>query len=289
MKVLSLICFVFLIASDVTTAFNARLERTPTKSRRRSSLLYRTTDQDEDDSLSSSASAAVVHTGKNARKTSKTSYPDLWKQDNTHALKISSSQWSREWQDSFARNGLVDFCPPLIDSLDCLIVGGGNGNPFGGDWSRMLRSSSSEDTYHSPFNANVDMKQAKQNTLSPWISPMVSDLVHEKGQYDCLLDGGGHFNAALQDTTASSIVQATLLLQQATHLLKEHGIYIVRTDATLPPHVQEYLCEVGAMLGLQWQFGLDGLSNHNQVVSVARKYFTGEMPSWGKLSTHLKP
>jgi hypothetical protein len=43
------------------------------------------------------------------------------------------------------------------------------------------------------------------------------------------------------------------------------------------------------MLGMQWQFELDGISDQDMKVSVARRYFTGELPSVGKLATVKRP
>ena len=79
-------------------------------------------------------------------------------------------------------------------------------------------------------------------------------------------------------------IQASVILQEATRVLKEHGIYVIVTQEPIPLHVQEYLLQVGDVIGLQWQFGLDGLSGDEQSISVARKYFTGELPSFGKLA-----
>ena len=37
----------------------------------------------------------------------------------------TNSLWNLAWHDSFVRNGLSDFVPPLTDSLNVLVVGGG--------------------------------------------------------------------------------------------------------------------------------------------------------------------
>ena len=48
---------------------------------------------------------------------------------------------------------------------------------------------------------------------------------------------------------------------------------------------RDMLEEYGLEAGLEWQFELDGISD-GQVVSVARRFCTGEMPKVGRLSRY---
>lgn len=216
--------------------------------------------------------------------------PMASRQDNAlawDAKALQVSAWSQEWHDSFARNGLVDFVPPLTDSLDCLIVGQDEDGFL--DWNYKIAG-------HSTANEDTSTETPTMSLSLPWDVSVLTDLAPDDNasdkSYDCLLDGG-RMDSALQEEEAScGVIQATLMLQQATCMLKEHGIYVVKSAANglmAQSHVQEYLRQVGGMLGLQWHFGLDGLSHETQMISVARKYENGEMPSFGKLSTVKMP
>jgi hypothetical protein len=47
------------------------------------------------------------------------SVPTLWQT----AFESDSSHWTQEWHDSFLRNGLADFVPPVNSNVKCLLLG----------------------------------------------------------------------------------------------------------------------------------------------------------------------
>ena len=75
----------------------------------------------------------------------------------------------------------------------------------------------------------------------------------------------------------------TQLLLEATKRIREHGVYILQSPP-LDDVTKKYLTNIGDLLGLQWQWDLDGISDESLSVSVARKYFVGELPTMGKLA-----
>ena len=224
-------------------------------------------------------------------------------------LQVETELWSKEWHDSFLRNGFVDFVPPLSEKLDCMVIGDGISMPLP-PWQdgtknldavkskHVLRHSSvDQSTIEQEISAQLKLEKRQHQNLEddghPYsdsdltkldsISAMGKSLLDFEGKYDCLFDHGW-MEAALRMGSHQGAIQASVILQEATRVLKEHGIYVIVTQEPIPLHVQEYLLQVGDVIGLQWQFGLDGLSGDEQSISVARKYFTGELPSFGKLA-----
>ena len=85
---------------------------------------------------------------------------------------------------------------------------------------------------------------------------------------------------AASASTGSMTAMVALLLQEASQVLQEHGIYIVLVRPSLmTPVLQDYLRSIGQVVGIQWTFGLDGISNDDVCVSVARRFFTGTLSS----------
>jgi hypothetical protein len=82
---------------------------------------------------------------------------------------------------------------------------------------------------------------------------------------------------------ASQEESCTQLLLEATKRIREHGIFILQSQ-TLDDATKKYISNLGDILGLQWQFELDGISDDTVSVSVARKYFVDELPEMGKLA-----
>lgn len=80
---------------------------------------------------------------------------------------------------------------------------------------------------------------------------------------------------------------AGTLLVEATCSLQEHGIYVAITKKSMAatPILKEYLIRAGHSLGMQWQFDLEEISRGDVHVSVARKYYTGTLPSSHGLAT----
>ena len=73
------------------------------------------------------------------------------------------------------------------------------------------------------------------------------------------------------------------LLLEASLALREHGIYVLNTQKISPKTI-ELLESYSQEAGLEWLFNLDGISDDNAQVSVARRFNTGAMPKIGKLS-----
>lgn len=68
------------------------------------------------------------------------------------------------------------------------------------------------------------------------------------------------------------------LLYASTKRLRECGVYVTNT-APMSNETKEFLSQLGEYLGLQWEFDLDGISDENVSVSVARKF--GSCPTIG--------
>eukprot|EP00978_Attheya_sp_CCMP212_P026087 scaffold85134_cov51-Attheya_sp.AAC.1 len=85
------------------------------------------------------------------------------------------------------------------------------------------------------------------------------------------------------------ISELNLLMEEASRAICDMGIYVMLTNELLSPEVKEYLTEIGNSLGMLWVFDLDGISSSEKgmSVSVARKYFHGELPSFQRgIATH---
>jgi len=88
-------------------------------------------------------------------------------------------------------------------------------------------------------------------------------------------------------TPLSSYANVAKLLLEAHQTLQEHGIYVAVTEQPIAasPQMQDFLEQAGRRIGLQWHFDLQEISGGSVHVSVARKYFSGALPSFGKLAT----
>lgn len=107
--------------------------------------------------------------------------------------------------------------------------------------------------------------------------------------YDCIIDQGlldsvialsAHDDN--NDNDSNKAVQ-DLLLEAAT-ALREFGIYVCMSAEPLSAETKRRLEEASELAGLEWQFELDGLLESGEIVSVARRYNNGALPSVGKLS-----
>lgn len=204
----------------------------------------------------------------------------------THnVLSTSVELWSQEWHDSFVRNGLIDFVPPLSSQLNCLLVDGeiSNGVPL-----KAARNIDENDPLkNAPLIASTTQSHNKEDLV---LLHQVFDKLEQyeytpsdNSDLDCILDRG--LLDQLVTSNDGTDKDVGLLLLEATRHLREHGVYIVVTRHQLSNDVKEYLDQVGALLGMQWRFDLDGISNNDVTVSFARKYFRGELPTVGKLAT----
>jgi hypothetical protein len=137
----------------------------------------------------------------------------------------------------------------------------------------------------------VETQSHGVDSLAQMIAKTTASMAHVGGDesqpdYDCILDRG-LMNAILSSIPPShdtSLVGALselhALMHEASRAIREHGIYVVVTDHVLPEHAKEYLTAIGDKVGMMWNFDLDGISSDEKgiSVSVARKYFTGELP-----------
>jgi hypothetical protein len=215
----------------------------------------------------------------------------------------------KEWQDSFQRNGLADFTPPMSLGLNCLMVGG---EDFGGENTKLPWEDEAEATV-TPLRITAESTQvtdpaesgdgaiiikatpALENENPSTIikteavgrdtatSLSVKDPNKAAAAYDCIVDQG--LLEAVLALSDDNAVQE-LILEAAT-AIREHGIYVFVSRAPLLPQTKALLEECSILAGLEWHFELDGISNMEQsseVVSVARRFCNGAMPRVGRLS-----
>lgn len=232
--------------------------------------------------------------------------------DNSPSWKRTDQLWNEEWHDAFIRNGLIDFTPPMTDYVFCLMVGDG------------LKSSSSHNNNCNKQKESLPWDPPKEEKPSKRTSSVLlhSDHKHQDEQqpghnklfgdpstssrlqfrYDCIVDTSWMDDLAQKETfghkssiefirnsaTIDGLLKnAGTLLVEATCALQEHGIYVAITKKSMAatPILKEYLIRAGHSLGMQWQFDLEEISRGDVHVSVARKYYTGTLPSSHGLAT----
>jgi hypothetical protein len=234
---------------------------------------------------------------------------------------IEVEDW-KEWHYSFSRNDFTDFLPQFSSHLSCLMVGGddddGESNRL--PWQDEPQAKITNLLLHgeeehgsvgllSVANDDDDEEEEEEahhchtaDSLTQLVARTTASMAHvvdgDKSQpdYDCILDRG-LMNAILSsippsqaDTPVALIELLHALMQEASRAIKEHGIYVVVTDQILPENAKKDLTAIGATVGMMWNFDLDGISSDEKgiSVSVARKYFAGELPSFGQhLSTSI--
>jgi hypothetical protein len=122
------------------------------------------------------------------------------------------------------------------------------------------------------------------DTLGKLAAATTSIIQSEEKGFDCILDGGvmNSVLSSLPDTVTwhsrtgpAALLELHSLMQEATAAIREFGIYVAITDGPVPDHAKEYLVAMGEVTGMEWNFELDGLSNEDVCVSVARRFFTG--------------
>lgn len=211
----------------------------------------------------------------------------------------TNSLWNLAWHDSFVRNGLSDFVPPLTDTLNVLVVEGSGG---ASDGIAVVEEDVNDPTIVTTQTKSPTEGAASLNPLQKVDDSSCSFLAavfdrdendkenNEPGEdrrgsldvasYDCIMDRG-----LMADLCASGNDRENLgrLLWEATKRIRENGIYVANTPP-LSSEMKEYLTVLGKWLGLQWEFDLDGISDTDISVNVARKYWDGELPSFGKLA-----
>eukprot|EP00984_Skeletonema_dohrnii_P024875 scaffold14018_cov105-Skeletonema_dohrnii-CCMP3373.AAC.1 len=226
----------------------------------------------------------------------------------------TESLWNLAWHDSFVRNGLADFVPPLTDGLSVLVVG----NRFQGptavgeleDTNDDQSSTSAEINEEgldsgstfvkadaSDGNASDESNSARQpqDSSCSFLAAVFNDenTVDEDESsstdleftsYDCIMDKGvmADLCASADDDSSSNSYKnkkdIARLLYEATKRIRESGVYVANTSP-MSLETKEYLSKLGEYLGLQWEFDLDGISDDTLSVSVARKF--GSCPTIG--------
>ena len=219
------------------------------------------------------------------------------------ALLETEDNW-KEWHYSFSRNGLTDFLPQFSAHISCCLIGGGDDNS--GNAGRSIAGTSQLGT-QLPWQVDSDASCSithggvadqsatattsdahllhKSNTVLGNLATATTSMV-ESGEegFDCILDGGvmNAVVSSLPDTVTwhsragpQALLELHNLMQEANAAIREFGIYVAITEGPVPNHAKEYLVAMGEVMGMQWKFELDGLSNEDYSVSVARKYFSG--------------
>jgi len=225
------------------------------------------------------------------------------------ALLEAEDNW-KEWHYSFSRNGLTDFLPQFSDHITCCLIGGGNDN---GNIAGHSLSGTSQLGTQLPWQVDSDAScsithgtsgsgtvaadlpatrsahtnlQHKSNDVHGKLSAATTTSMIESDSkgFDCILDGGvmNAVVSSLPETVTwhsragpEALLELHSLMQEANAAIREFGIYVAITDGPVPGHAKEYLVAMGDVMGMEWKFELDGLSNEDYCVSVARKYFNG--------------
>ena len=196
----------------------------------------------------------------------------------------TKSLWNLAWHDSFVRNGLSDFVPPLTNDLNVLVVGESSNEEVSIDTQvgrgALAKEQQTQDSSCS-FLAAVfdDDSNRNENGYRNRISGGESSTALDFVTYDCIMDKGllgdllSRGDHELDDDRGSADKynkeEVGRLLWEATKRIKDMGIYTMSTPP-LSKSTKQYLTELGGILGLQWVFDLDGISDDNLSVSVAR-------------------
>jgi hypothetical protein len=223
-----------------------------------------------------------------------------------------------EWQESFLRNGLADFTPPMSSGLNCLMVGedidatrqqsqqSKSPKTFGNTklpWESVPEADitslrvitptkkGTEKPSNAPYGkikkrdantASVDTVLVSERPRMETNNPTESSKIRvDSASIASVYDcfvDQGLMAAVLNDKDT-----VRELLLEAALALREHGIYVLVTQ-TLSDDTKVLLEEFSIEAGFEWNFELDGISNDASQVSVARRFNTGKMPKVGKLS-----
>jgi hypothetical protein len=230
-----------------------------------------------------------------------------------------------EWQESFQRNGLADFTPPMSAGLNCLMVGGDIDNQPRTEilyddsklpWEDLpeaditslrvvstsavqqspdlLLSSTDTDNDHRRGGTFVQSSTAGLTSVSTMLVSMPSrNSAGDQALYSTKIRRSDKEAAVYDCIVDQGLLGAVLhseetvqeLLLEASVALREHGIYVLVTG-TLSDETKALLEGISLEAGLEWQFELDGISDEASQVSVARRFCTGAMPKVGKLSRY---
>lgn len=237
----------------------------------------------------------------------------------------TESLWNLAWHDSFVRNGLADFVPPLTDSLRVLVVGNKFQGPTAvvvgeiddtkdydytsttsadinqeGSDSTSVTAAVTDDDDADDIEVDFNSAQQSQDSSCSFLAAVFGDnnIVGEEDEvssrssstelefisYDCIMDKGimADLCASADDDDSNNGYKnkkdLARLLYEATKRIRECGVYVANTQP-MSLETKDYLSNLGEYLGLQWDFDLDGISDDNLSVSVARKF--GSCPTIG--------
>ena len=249
----------------------------------------------------------------------------------------TESLWNLAWHDSFVRNGLMDFVPPLTDDLSVLVVGSRFQGPdavgeIDGDTTDETQSStlaamneeeldsdspvanaaaSSDDSSieSSLTKSSLIQQQQSQDSSCSFLAAVFNnnDNTFDENEsssssssseleftsYDCIMDKGvlADLCASADEDSSSNDYKnkkdMARLLYEATKRIREQGIYVANT-APMSIETKEYLSKLGEYLGLQWEFDLDGISDDNLSVSVARKFGSCPIIGWQSMARMIE-
>ncbi|KAL7529150.1 hypothetical protein ACHAXR_002816 [Thalassiosira sp. AJA248-18] len=209
-------------------------------------------------------------------------------------LKPGAVDW-KEWQYSFSRNGLTDFLPQFSSHIDFLSIDISTmeGQDPATAISSAIESSSSA---RLPWQYEDDDSKAVTSSITATNIPVSTSLantsasrssttdIDDKNVFDCILDGGvmNGIVSSLPSTVTwhsrtgpAALLDLVKLMQEANQSIREFGIYVAITETSIPDHAKGYLDAMGEVMGLEWNYDLDGLTNKDYSVSVARKYDAG--------------
>ncbi|KAL7494058.1 hypothetical protein ACHAWT_002826 [Skeletonema menzelii] len=230
----------------------------------------------------------------------------------------TESLWNLAWHDSFVRNGLADFVPPLTDGLSVLVVG----NRFQGpdtvgeiegtkdeNQSSTLAEINEEAASGDDSSMETSLTQQSQDSSCSFLAAVFNnDNAFDKDErsssssssteleftmYDCIMDKGvlADLCASADDDSSRNDYKnkkdMARLLYEATKRIREMGVYVANT-APMSFETKEYLSKLGEYLGLQWEFDLDGISDDNLSVSVARKFGSCPIIGWQSMARMIE-
>lgn len=228
----------------------------------------------------------------------------------------TASLWNLAWHDSFVRNGLADMVPPLTETLSVLVVGDQYQGPttvgeidgVGGDQMAAETEEEEKEAVDS-MESLPSLQQAPQDSSCSFLAAVFErEINNENGSgedgsesssnelefttYDCIMDQGlmsDLLSASTDDSDNDRKNKEDMarLLQQSSLRLREMGVYVANTPP-MSPKTKEYLSYLGEILGLQWEFDLDGISDDNKSVSVARKFGTCPTIGWQTMARLIK-
>lgn len=234
----------------------------------------------------------------------------------------TKSLWNSASHDSFVRNGLADFVPPMTGELNVLVIGGQSvDQPLIDNDTYALDGEVDANAMPDPGSVQASVENIEGILMSPkmdndrssqqmqkdsscsflasifdheinFIGSDSKDSALEFITYDCIMDEGliAHLVRSTTDNTnisSKNKQDVARLLFQATKRIREMGFFVANTSP-MTSETKEYLEMLGEMLGLQWEFDLDGISDENLSVSVARKFGTCPDIGWQTLARTLR-